>query len=227
MPKITRARFFSLGLCVVFGLNAGVGVGWTQTSRNTSQWEKEIAAFESQDRTSPPPKGAILFVGSSSFRKWTTLAQDFPGRPVINRGFGGSEIADSTALAERIIFPYEPRLIVFYAGDNDLSAGKTVPEVVADYAAFVNKVHARLPKTRIAFVSIKPSIARWHLRDKIVAANEQIKAMKGDGLDFIDVYPLMLGANGKPRPDLFILDGLHPSAKCYQLWAVAIKPHLE
>jgi lysophospholipase L1-like esterase len=227
MPKINRACFLYLGSFLLFGLNAGLDQVSAQTKRDTSQWEREIAAFESQDRANPPPKGAILFVGSSSFRKWATLARDFPGKQVINRGFGGSEIADSTALAERIIFPYEPRLIIFYAGDNDLNAGKSVPEVVADYAAFVKKVRARLPKTRIAFVSIKPSIARWHLREKIVAANEQIKAMPGDGLDFIDIYPLMLGADGKPRPDLFILDGLHPSAKCYQLWAAAIKPHLE
>jgi lysophospholipase L1-like esterase len=198
-----------------------------QTNRDTSQWEKEIRAFEASDRTNPPPQNAILFVGSSSFRKWTNLAQAFPGKPVINRGFGGSHIADSTALADRIIFPYQPRLIVFYAGDNDLAAGVSVEQVVADYRAFVEKVHARLPKTVIAFVSIKPCPLRWKLHEKVAAANAEIKALPGDYLKFIDVYPAMLGADGKPQPDLFIADGLHPSAKCYELWTGIIKPYLE
>jgi len=108
-----------------------------QTNANISKWEGEIKAFEASDRTNPPPKQAILFVGSSSIRKWQTLAKDFPGKVVINRGFGGSEIADSTALADRIIFPYQPKMIVFYAGDNDLANGKNVEQVVADFQTFV------------------------------------------------------------------------------------------
>ncbi len=191
-----------------------------------SKWEPEIKAFEKKDAAHPPPKGAILFLGSSSIRKWTTLAQDFPGKEVINRGFGGSEIADSTALADRIVFPYQPKIIVFYAGDNDLAASKSVEEVVADYQAFVRKIHERLPDTRIAYISIKPCPARWRLIKKVRAVNEQIAALKQDQLAFIDVFSAMLGPDGKPPRDLFLLDGLHPSAKCYQLWASLIKPCL-
>jgi lysophospholipase L1-like esterase len=198
-----------------------------QTNRDTSQWEREIQAFEASDRTNPPPQNAILFVGSSSIRKWTNLAHDFPDKRVINRGFGGSQIADSTALAERIIFPYHPRLIVFYAGDNDLAAGRSVEQVVADYRAFVEKIQAHLPNTPIAYISIKPSPSRWQLREKMVTANAQIKAMSNDILKFIDVYSPMLGADGKPRPELFLADNLHPSAKCYQLWTELIDPYLK
>jgi lysophospholipase L1-like esterase len=198
-----------------------------QTTASTSKWEPEIKAFEASDRKNPPPKHAILFVGSSSIRKWQTLAKDFPGKEVINRGFGGSEIADSTAFAERIIFPYEPRMIVFYAGDNDLANGKSVEQVVADYETFVRTVHAKLPQTRIAFISIKPCPLRWALVEKVKMANERIAAMKDDKLAFIDVYSHMLGADGKPPADLFLADGLHPSAKCYQLWASLIGPYLE
>jgi lysophospholipase L1-like esterase len=198
-----------------------------QTKPNTSKWEAEIRTFEKSDLTNPPPKGAILFVGSSSIRKWSSLPKDFPGKTVINRGFGGSEIADSTAFAERIIFPYEPKMIVLYAGDNDLAAGKSVKQVVADYHDFVQKVHARLPETRLAFISIKPCPLRWRLKEKVQAVNQQIAAMKGDRLVFIDVYPSMLDADGKPQADLFLSDGLHPSAKCYRLWASLIKPWLE
>jgi lysophospholipase L1-like esterase len=218
------------GFCgVAFLLAFVIGVAriQAQTNRDVSQWEKEIAAFEASDRANPPPKGAILFVGSSSIRKWTTLAQDFPGKQVINRGFGGSQIADSTALAERIIFPYQPRLIIFYAGDNDLAARRTPEQVAADYAEFVKKVHARLPNTTIAFLSIKPSPLRWNLHEKMVAANEKIKAMHGDRLKFIDIYSLMLGPNGRPKREFYILDGLHPSAACYRMWAGVIKPYLD
>ncbi len=198
-----------------------------QTNHAVSKWEAEIKAFEKRDLTNPPPKGAILFVGSSSIRKWTTLAMDFPDKQIINRGFGGSQIADSTGFAERIIFPYRPKMIVLYAGDNDLAAGRSVEQVVAEYRAFVQKIHDRLPDTRIAFISIKACPARWRLKEKVRAVNQQIAAMTGDKLVFIDVYPSMLDADGKPKVGLFLADGLHPSAKCYQLWASLIKPWLD
>ena len=110
-------------------------------------WEPEIRAFEKRDGIHPPPQNAVLFIGSSSFRKWTAMAEDFPGIQVINRGFGGSEIDDSTSFAERIIFPYHPRIIVLYAGDNDLAAGKSPAAIVAEYTNFVSVVHGRLPQT--------------------------------------------------------------------------------
>jgi len=198
-----------------------------QTKIGSLLWEREIAAFEKQDRTNPPPNGAILFLGSSSIRKWTNLPAAFPGKQVINRGFGGSQIADSVAFADRIVFPYEPRMIVFYAGDNDLAAGKSPDQVAGDFKAFVAKVHAQLPKTRIAFISVKPCPLRWKLVDKVKAVNEQVKAIKDEELTFIDIYPLMLGADGLPRKELFEADGLHPNAKCYELWADKIRPYLD
>ncbi len=192
-----------------------------------TKWEPEIRAFEASDRTNPPPKHATLFVGSSSIRLWKTLAKDFPGARVINRGFGGSRTADATALAERIVFPYEPRTIVFYEGDNDLAEGRTPEQVAADYQAFVQTVRARLPETRIAFISIKPSPIRWHLREKIESANRQIAAMKGDGLAFIDIYPAMLGPDGKPREELFTADRLHMNDKGYRVWTEVVKAQLD
>ena len=198
-----------------------------QTPRDLSIWEPEIKAFEASDRTNPPPQGAILFVGSSSIRIWKTLAQDFPGHQVINRGFGGSKIADSTAFADRIIVPYHPSMVALYAGDNDLAAGNTPAQVVADYRAFVRKIRAKLPDATIAFISIKPSPSRWHLHDKMQAANHQIASMKGNKLIFIDVYSAMLGADGKPRPELFLPDGLHMNAAGYRLWTSIIEPRLK
>ena len=197
-----------------------------QSNTNSSRWEPEIQAFEASDRTNPPPRNGILFIGSSSFRLWKTMAQDFPGKPVLNRGFGGSEIADSTAFASRIIFPYHPRMIVLYAGDNDLASGKSPEQVVSDYGAFVRTVRGKLPETHIAFLSIKPCPSRWRLKNEINAVNHQIAVMQEKGLLFIDIYPRMLGPDGTPRADLFMSDGLHPNAKAYQLWASVITPYL-
>jgi lysophospholipase L1-like esterase len=224
MSQLKRRHIWWL-LCLLLAL--GFSDAPTADQHGTAKWESEIRAFEASDRTNPPPKHAILFVGSSSIRLWKTLAKDFPGARVINRGFGGSRIADSTALAERIVFPYEPRTIVFYAGDNDLAEGRTPEQVAADYQAFVQTVRARLPETRIAFISIKPSPLRWHLREKIESANGQIAAMKGDGLVFIDSYSAMLGADGKPRQEMFTADRLHMNEKGYQLWTQLVKAQLD
>lgn len=138
------------------------------------KWKAEIDQFTAADAVQPPPAQAVLFIGSSSIRKWTSLARDFPGVPVINRGFGGSELGDSVFYADRIAIPYRPRLIVVYAGDNDLARGKTPGNVHADFRAFCAKIHAALPQTRILFVAIKPSPAREKLKDKILALNALI-----------------------------------------------------
>src|SRR5262245_12586451 len=125
-----------------------------------ARWEKAIAAFEEQDRKQPPPRNAYLFAGSSSIRLWN-LPRSFPDLEVINRGFGGSQIADTVHFAPRIILKHQPRMVLLYAGDNDLAAGRTPEQVLADFKALVQVVHKELPKTRVAFLSIKPSLARW------------------------------------------------------------------
>jgi lysophospholipase L1-like esterase len=190
---------------------------WSQARPAENPFEKEIQTIEAADRTNPPSRGAILFVGSSSIRKWTTLSQDFSGLKVINRGFGGSQIADSTFFADRIIVPYGPKLIVIFAGDNDLAVGKTPERVFTDYQEFVRKIHERLPETRILYISIKPSPSRWKLKDEQIAANQKIAAIKDPLLDFVDVYPAMLGPDGKPRSEFFVKDGLHLSEAGYAL----------
>jgi lysophospholipase L1-like esterase len=192
------------------------------------RWESAIAAFEARDKKKPPPKDGILFVGSSSIVGWD-VAKSFPGLPVINRGVGGSQIADSVRYAERIVLPHRPKIVVFYAGDNDLAAGKSPQQVAADYRAFVKKVHDALPKTRIVYVGIKPSIARWKLVDKVREANSLIRGAveKDPRLVFVDVEKPMLGADGKPRGELFKPDGLHMNADGYKVWNELVGPHLK
>lgn len=193
-----------------------------------ARWEPEIRAFEAADRENPPPKTAILFIGSSSIRLWKTLATDFKEHPVINRGFGGSHMEDSVALADRIVLPYQPRQIFVYAGDNDLAAGKTPERVLGDFQAFVEKVHGRLEETRIAYISIKPSPSRWHLADKIRTANRLVREFTATDrrLDYVDVFTPMLGTDGSPREELFVGDKLHLNEHGYRLWAKTVRPHL-
>lgn len=199
-----------------------------QVAHNFARWEKSISAYEAMDRTQPPPEGGVLFIGSSTIRLWKTLDKDFPGHQVINRGFGGSEIADSTYFAERIIFPYEPRMIVLRAGGNDIHAGKSPEQVFADYKEFVTKVHARLPKTPIVYISTNPTPARWAERDATKVLNALIEkyARKRPYLKYLETYDMVLGSDGRPRPELFVADKLHFSPEGYRLLADRLRPLL-
>jgi lysophospholipase L1-like esterase len=192
------------------------------------RWAEEIAKFEAADQAAPFPPGGIVFVGSSSIRMWD-LASAFPGLPVLNRGFGGTQIIDSVRHVERLVIRHKPATVVFYAGDNDLSAGRTPQQVQDDFAAFVGRVHAALPATRIAFIGIKPSIARWALIDKVRDANRRVRDFcdGDDRLGFVDVDAAMLGWDGKPRPELFLQDGLHMTPKGYAIWNTLVRPFIE
>ena len=192
-------------------------------------FENDIRAFEAGDKTNPPPKHALLFIGSSSIRMWNTLARDFPQRRVLNRGFGGSQISNSVYFADRIVLPYEPAVIVLYAGGNDLNAGKSPQTVFDDYKAFVTKVRTKLPTTKIAYISIAPNPARWAQIERIREANRLIRdyALKEAGLSFIDMHPHMLGADGLPKPDIYLDDKLHMNTNGYALWTKVVGEHLK
>ena len=191
-------------------------------------WERDMQGFAERDAALPPPKGAVLFIGSSSIRLWDTLASDFPGVSVINRGFGGSEIRDSTWYADRIVVPYAPRQVVLYAGDNDLFSGRSPVQVRDDFRAFVQRVRRDLPKVKIAYIANKPSPSRANLLDLQRQANALIKAdaprLK---VDFIDVFTPMLDAQGQPREELFLPDRLHMNAAGYEVWQQAVRPYLD
>jgi lysophospholipase L1-like esterase len=195
----------------------------------SERWEKEIRAFEAADKKQPPPEGAVLFTGASGIRMWKTLAEDFPDQKVINRGFGGSEMADSVYFADRIVIPYKPRLIVIQAGGNDINGGKSPEQVLADFKAFVEKVRAKLPEVRIAYLSMNPSPSRWAQRDKQQKGNQLIGEYiaAGKNLDYIDFWDAMLGPDGQPRADLFIQDRLHNNAAGYKIRADIVRPHLK
>ena len=191
-------------------------------------WEPAIKAFEKRDAKVPPAENGVLFVGSSSIRFWNT-DKDFPHLNVINRGFGGSQTSDVLDYMDRIVIPYKPRVIVLYVGDNDIAAGKTPDEVVTDTKTFIERVQAELPKSRIVYIAIKPSLARWNLIEPMRQANVQIEALADEiqNLDYVDVDAPMLGEDGKPRAELFVADGLHLSEAGYALWNDLVRPHVE
>jgi len=198
-----------------------------RSARKPNRWEGAIRRFEQRDRTKSPPKGEILFLGSSSIVRWDT-ARRFDGYKTINRGFGGSQISDSLEFADRILIPYRPRTVVFYAGDNDIAADETPQQVADDYKALVARVHRKLPRVEFIFVAIKPSLRRWKLWDRMKQANEMIARFSDSDtrLKYLDIATPMLGADGKPRKELLAADGLHLSEEGYRLWTSLTRPLL-
>lgn len=195
---------------------------------DTARFASEINAFAKADSAAPPPSGAVLFVGSSSIRFWDTLAADFPGLTVINRGFGGSRMDDLLRYADRIVFPYEPKTIVVYEGDNDIAEGRTPARVAGDLADFLSRMRTGLPATRVIFLSIKPSPVRWNLVDRMREANALLERVveHDTAARYVDIFTPMIGANGRPRPELFRDDSLHMTRAGYELWRSILDPVL-
>jgi lysophospholipase L1-like esterase len=200
----------------------------TKKPTGPARFESEIAAFEKWDHQNAVPPDPILFVGSSTIRLWQT-ADAFPALPVINRGFGGSTIADANYFADRIVFKYKPRTIVFYAGDNDIAGGRSPDRVFEDFQKFAASVRERLPDTRLIYLAIKPSIARWKLWPKMQTVNARVKVLANTNkqIIYIDTAPPLLGSDGQPIKELFRDDGLHMSAKGYDTWNKLLVPTLK
>ena len=212
---------------IVLLILAVPGLAWAGPSPDAARmarWEKEVAGIEKRQKAMPVAKGGIVFAGSSTIRIWD-VAKAFPDLKPINSGFGGSEIRDVTHFADRIILNHEPRTIVFYAGDNDINSRRTPEQVLADFKDFVKTVHKKLPKTRIHFIAIKPSRLRWKQFETQTKANNLVKEFcaKDERLGYIDVVPLLLGKDGRPRNELLRLDGLHLSAKGYEILNDAVR----
>ena len=206
--------------------------GFASQAQNVSaqvRWQGELNAFAQADREHPPAKDGVLFVGSSTIRMWPDIARDFQDQPVvINRGFGGSTMEDSSLFARELVVRYGPRIVLVYAGDNDLAEGRSPMQVLESFARFANVVRSDLPDTRIAFISVKPSPSREKLMPQIRETNDAIAAYlrRLPNSDYIDVYTSMLDADGRPRPELFRADQLHMNDQGYRLWQSLIASHL-
>ena len=191
------------------------------------RFDAAIAAFETADRDHPPGRCRILFVGSSTIRRWTTLEADMAPLSVLNRGFGGSQINDVVAFFDRVVAPYRPRAIVFYAGDNDFDSGRSAPQIVADFNRFMDLKTRALGDTSVYFVSIKPSRLREAQMPGQAWINARIRDMAARRRDlrYIDVAGAMLQPDGRPR-DIFVEDGLHMTPAGYAIWTPIIRQRL-
>jgi lysophospholipase L1-like esterase len=195
---------------------------------SSAKWEMEMEAFAAKDTQSPFAPDGILFVGSSSIRLWA-VEKAFPEHRVLNRGFGGSQIRDSIDWFDRVILPHHPRMIVFYAGGNDIHSGKTAQTVISDARELFQKIHAAFPETRVLYISIAPNPARWKQIDTVREANTAIRAMAGElgYVHFVDMFSSMLGEDGLPLPHIFRADRLHMNESGYEIWNRILKPLLE
>lgn len=190
----------------------------------------DIAAFKKQDSVAFPGTGKILFVGSSSFTKWTDVQAYFPNHPIINRGFGGSTLPDVIRYENEVIFPYQPKQVVIYCGENDVAADtNTTGTVVFErFKKLFTDIRTKMPGVPVMFVSLKPSPSRWHMRARTMEANRLIKKYlkKKKHTRFIDVWDVMLNEKGEPREELFINDRLHMNADGYKIWQGLMEPYL-
>ena len=219
---VRRMTYLSIVVCSLAVLNAQDKPG---VKDEASRWEETIRVFEEWDRKNSFASDAVLFVGSSSIRLWQTR-ECFEEFEVINRGFGGSQISDVNYFAKRIVLRYEPKVIVFYAGDNDVAAGKSAKRVFNDYMKFEKLVHKELGDTRIIFISIKPSRRRWSLWNVMNAANMMIKdfSMRDSRLFYFDGATPLLDSDGEPKVELFLDDKLHLNSKGYEVWTKLLRP---
>ncbi|HEY5618028.1 MAG TPA: GDSL-type esterase/lipase family protein [Vicinamibacterales bacterium] len=226
--RSTVRRSVTVAILAVVHVLAAVSLLAQVAPRDPARWEPDVAAFENQDRRSPPHKGGIVFVGASSIVRWN-VAQFFPDLNVLNRGFGGSEMADTTHFAARTVLPYEPRIVVLYPGENDIARGVSPETVAAGFERLVTTVHSALPKTRILVIGLKPTPARWRFNDRMIETNRLLRAIaaRSEQITYISVEKAMLGPDKLPRPDLFIGDGQHMTQAGYEIWTDIVRPHLK
>jgi lysophospholipase L1-like esterase len=218
-----------LALLAIILFSGPVGGQNEEVDKNSHlRFKREIDEFIEWDSKNSVPDDAVLFVGSSSIRMWPTCRR-FPDMKVINRGFGGSQISDVIYYFDRIVLPYKPKVIVFYAGDNDVAAGKSAEPVLKDYRRFINIVHKAIPKTPVIFIAIKPSLSRWKLWPEMKRANTMIEdyCYRNERLFFVDISVALLGKNGKPDEKLFLDDQLHLSDEGYAKWTAMLRPVIQ
>ncbi len=210
-------------------LNTIAELGKIVDTANITKYNIEIEKYLKEDSINGIKFGQILFVGSSSIRKWKTLEQDFSPFQVINRGFGGSSVPEVIFYSPKIVLPYKPKKIFFYAGENDIAWNKNSPETVKQtFILFSKMIHFYLPKTKIYFISIKPSLAREEYNQQFIETNKMLKSYieNYDYIKYIDVYSKMLTSEGKIIDDIFIKDKLHLNEKGYSIWKNEILKYL-
>lgn len=222
MPFLTSALVLAT---MAAGPSLPLDIRGIPAPRQTPPFETDIRRFEAADKKSMPQPGGVVFIGSSSIVGWRTLKKDFPGVNCINRGFGGSSISDSVRYARRVVTKYKPRMVVFFAGTNDLAAGKSVKTVVGDFKKFAGIIRHDLPDAQLVYISITPAPSRQDLWPAMRQVNAEVSALcrEGKNMRFVDFFDHFIGPNGEPKPELFVKDRLHMNPKGYAIWAAGLR----
>jgi lysophospholipase L1-like esterase len=223
--------FYKVFLKVVCILCIAFGIGQASTTLYAQPFKQEILQFQKSDSIVMPPKGQIVFAGSSSFTKWKDVAMYFPGYPIINRGFGGATLVDLINYVDEAIIKYQPSQVFIYCGENDMADVDTVSPatVLQRFKTLHTILLKKLPRaTKIVFVSLKPSVARWHLESKFIEANKLIEGYIATqkNIQYLDVHAAMLDENKEVLKDIFIADKLHLNPKGYLIWQKQFAPYL-
>jgi lysophospholipase L1-like esterase len=196
-------------------------------------FEESITLFEERDEKRGVERDGVLFLGSSTFTLWLGVARDFssalPGVSIVNRGFGGSQVSDSLYFLDRVLLPYAPRTVVFYAGDNDLAHGKSPRRVFDGTHALIEKTWQEYPETKFLLVSVKPSPSRWNIFDLQTETNKMLQEYSASDarLTYVDIVAPMLTPEGELRPELYVEDQLHLTRAGYKIWREVLAPHLQ
>jgi lysophospholipase L1-like esterase len=197
-------------------------------AQDPARFRTEIDSLSRLVTDNPGSKKVLLFTGSSSIRMWHDIQEYFPDYCVINTGFGGSHMSDLHYYLRDLVLQYQPGQVFIYEGDNDVAEGKGAGRIRRDTRKVVREINRSLPGVRISLISPKPSPARWELRPQYGKVNRSLSAYAArEGIDFIDVWPVMLGPDGKPLEEIFIEDGLHMNGKGYKLWAAEIAKYIK
>jgi len=200
----------------------------TSQAQNSQRFQKEVDSIVAHT-LSVDRHNLVVFTGSSSIRMWADLKKAYPDHNVVNLGFGGSEMADLLYFTDRIILQFRPKQVFIYEGDNDIAIGRSPEQILAAADSILLQINRQLPQTEVVFISPKPSVSRWHLKEKYEAFNKRLKAWtkQKSNVKFADVWTPMLKKDGNVREDIFLGDKLHMNEKGYVIWAAELKKYLK
>jgi len=206
-----------------------LGFGHLTMAQDPARFQKEVEQITKKNDGAKLGENLILFTGSSSIKGWKDIATYFPDHQVLNNGFGGSQTSDLIHYMDELIIDYQPKKVFIYEGDNDISAGKTTEVIMNDMHKLVEKIIEELPETEVFLISAKPSISRWHLKDKYEDLNKNFEkySQSNSKVEYVDVWTTMLDEGGKPKAEIFLEDNLHMNKAGYDLWAEVIGKYVD
>lgn len=214
-------KFLLLSISLFISINV--------SAQDHTRFQGEVDALNAKEFNIDPGKEVVVFTGSSSIRMWKDVQDFYPDINAINTGFGGSHFSDLFQYLDELIFRFDPDKVFIYEGDNDVAGEKKPIQILLHAAMVYGAVKTKLPDAKIYFISPKPSISRWHLKETYEETNSLLKDFcnANENLSYIDVWNPMLNNSGEPMSDIFIEDDLHMNAKGYQIWGKVIGEYLK